>query len=504
MTSRAPSAQHEAEASQRRDQRVLVALVVGALTVSVSSTLGTPLIPTIAEAQQVSLETAQWMLTVTLLVGAVITPVLGRLGDGARRKQLLEVTLGSVVLGAVVAATATSFPQLLIGRGLQGIGYGTVPLAIALARELLDGEQQRRAIATLSITVAVGAGLGFPVTGLIAQHSDFRGAFWFAAAFATAALVLVHRILPPSTVEGSDVHLDLLGAGLLGTGLASLLLAISKASSWGWSQPSTLGLAVFATAVLGVWAVVELRTEHALVDLRLAANRAVLGANLTAVLVGAGMYLGLALVNRLVQTPTSMGYGFGASLVVTGLVLLPLSAGSLVSQPLARALATRFGMRIVLPTGCLVVGAAMAYSAVAHDHLGQLVVLTALLGVGVGTTFAAMPALIVAAVPDERTGSAMSLNQVLRSVGGAVGSALAATVLAAHTPGGERFPAEVAFRSAFGLGAAVCVAGMVVSLAVLPRGLAAGAASSRVALLMEESAAGAGVGPATFDGEDTS
>jgi MFS family permease len=127
-----------------------------------------------------------------------------------------------------------------------------------------------------------------------------------------------------------------------------------------------------------------------------------------------------------------------------------------------------------------------------------------LLGVGVGTTFAAMPALIVAAVPDERTGSAMSLNQVLRSVGGAVGSALAATVLAAHTPGGERFPAEVAFRSAFGLGAAVCVAGMVVSLAVLPRRLAAGAASSRVALLMEESAAGAGVGPATFDGEDTS
>src|ERR1700759_2876700 len=97
--------------------RLLIAtLVLAAMTVSVQSTLGTPLIPTIAREQHVSLEAAQWMLTLTLLVGVVATPVLGRLGDGARRELVL---LGAALAGSVVAATASSFPQLLAGRGLQ-------------------------------------------------------------------------------------------------------------------------------------------------------------------------------------------------------------------------------------------------------------------------------------------------------------------------------------------------------------------------------------------------
>ncbi len=479
----------------------VAALVVAALTVSVTSTLGTPLIPTIAESKGVSLETAQWMLTITLLVGAVVTPILGRLGDGSRRRRLLQVTLGSVGVGAIVAATAGSFPQLLVGRALQGIGYGTVPLAIALAREILAGEQQRRAIATLSITVAVGAGLGFPVTGMIAQYADYHAAFWFAAVFAAAALALVTMKLPDGAGNGSGVRLDVPGAVLLGVGLAALLLAVSKGASWGWGEPSTIGLLVSAAVAFVAWAMVEWRTPHALVDLRLCAQRPVLGANVTAVLVGVGMYQGLALVNRLAQTPTSQGYGFSASLVVTGLVLLPLSLGSLASQPLARVVADRVGMRLVLAAGCAVVGVSLAYSAVSHDHLGQLALLTLLLGVGVGTTFAAMPALIVASVPEHRTGSAMSLNQVLRTVGGALGSALAATVLSADTPAGSKFPAEGAFSTAFWIGAGACAAGLVVALAILPRFAAEAPGGPELDLLMEESAAGAGIGPSTFDGE---
>ncbi len=172
------------------------ALVFAGLTVSVMSTLGTPLIPTIAEAQHVSLETAQWMLTVTLLVGAIATPVLGRLGDGPQRRTVLIFTLASTLVGSIVAATSSAFPQLLVGRALQGIGYGTVPLAIALVREHADGERQRSGIATLSITVAVGAGLGFPVTGLIAQLLDFHAAFWFGAIFAVGSTLAVLAFVP--------------------------------------------------------------------------------------------------------------------------------------------------------------------------------------------------------------------------------------------------------------------------------------------------------------------
>lgn len=481
--------------------RVMTSLIVAALTVSLTSTLGTPLIPTIAESQGVSLATAQWLLTITLLVGAVVTPVLGRLGDGAQRSRMLQLTLGAVVVGSLLAGTANTFVQLLIGRAIQGIGYGTVPLAIALAREHLRGDQQRQAIAALSITVAVGAGLGFPVTGMIAEYADYHAAFLFAALFGGVAVVLVNRHVPKSVSTQPPIRLDLAGAILLGISLASFLLAVSKGSAWGWSEPSTVGL-LLAGAVFGaIWVLVELRTPHALVDLRLSTQRPVLGANVTAVLVGIGMYQGLALTNRLAQTPTSEGYGFSASLVMTGLILLPLSVGSVVSQPLARAVADRFGLRTVLACGCGVVGVSLAVTAVSHAHLIQLAILSVLLGVGVGTTFAAMPALIVASVPEHRTGSAMSLNQVLRTVGGALGSALAATVLAADTPPGRRFPGEGAFTTAFGVAGLACLCALVAAIALVPGGGAGRAGNDDLDLLMGESGAGAGIGPSAFDGE---
>jgi hypothetical protein len=134
---------------------------------------------------------------------------------------------------------------------------------------------------------------------------------------------------------------------------------VSKAETWGWGAAPTVGLLGGGAAVLAAWAALELHTPEPLVDLRLARVRTVLCANAAAVLIAMGMYVGMALVNRLVQTPTDTGYGFGASLVTTGLLLLPLSAGSLISQPLARRGADRFGMRVALAAGAALVGSTL-------------------------------------------------------------------------------------------------------------------------------------------------
>src|SRR4051812_18426796 len=468
--------------------RVLIAtLVLAGMTVSVQSTLGTPLIPTIAREQDVSLEAAQWMLTLTLLVGVVATPVLGRLGDGARREKVLLGTLAATLAGAVVAATADGFPQLLVGRGLQGIGYGTVPLCIALAREHLGGEAQRSAIATLSISVAVGAGLGFPVTGLIAQDLDFHAAFWFGAVVSASALTVAAVNLPRAKTAHQHVPLDVPGAVLLGGGLGAVVLAVSKAETWGWGATATVSLLAAGAAALAVWVVLELRVAHPLVDLRLARIRTVLCANVAAVLMAMGMYVGMALVNRLVQTPTQTGYGFGASLVTTGLLLLPLSAGSLISQPLARRLSDRFGPRTALAAGAALVAATLLALAADHHALWEIAAVTCLLGVGVGSTFALMPALIVASVPADRTGSATSLNQVLRSAGGSFGSALGITLLTAHTAAHAPFPEDSGYSAAFLTGGVMCLAAAAITLLLLPN--ARRRLDERTQLLMEESAA---------------
>jgi predicted MFS family arabinose efflux permease len=110
------------------------ALIYGALSTAIVSSLGMMLVPTISREMDVPLSTAQWMLTVNLLVGAIATPIMGRLSDGAHKKPLLLWSLLIILVGSIVAAVAPNFTIFLIGRALQGLTYGIVPVTIALAR----------------------------------------------------------------------------------------------------------------------------------------------------------------------------------------------------------------------------------------------------------------------------------------------------------------------------------------------------------------------------------
>ncbi|MDP9116486.1 MAG: MFS transporter, partial [Actinomycetota bacterium] len=161
------------------------------------SSLGSPLIPTIATSYGVSLGTAQWSLTITLLTGAIMLPVVGRLGDGPWRLQVLLASLGVLVVGSVLGALPVqAFVLLLIGRGMQGIGIAMLPLAMSVARDHLEPARARSTMATLSVTTVVGVGLGYPLTGLIAQHLNFLACFWIASLIGVVALVLCAMVLP--------------------------------------------------------------------------------------------------------------------------------------------------------------------------------------------------------------------------------------------------------------------------------------------------------------------
>jgi MFS family permease len=200
-------------------------------------------------------------------------------------------------------------------------------------------------------------------------------------------------------------------------------------------------------------------------------------------------------VTEYVQTPREAGYGFSASVVVAGLSLVPFSITSVASSRLLPQLTALVGRRGVLPVGCLVVALAGAFFATFHTALWQAFVMMAILGAGLGATFAAIPGLVVGAVPETETGSAMGFYQVVRYVGFSLGSALAASILAGHTPAGQHLPGEAGYTLVFWVGVAICVAAAALAW-VLP---ARGAARARTAdLLGEEDGelAGAGlVGP---------
>lgn len=413
-------------------------LVFLGMVVAVVSSLGAPLIPTIALVDHVSLAEAQWSLTITLVVGAVATPALGRLGDGPRRREVILGSLAVVVAGCVLAALPLGFLALVLGRALQGAGLGLTPLAIAVARDALAPDRARSAIALLSITTVAGVGLGYPLTGFVAQSFGVSAGFWFGAGVAALALLAAAAVVPTSR-HRLPRRFDGRGALLLGCALAGLLLALSEAAAWGWFSARLLVVTGVAVAVLLGWVRHERTAPSPLIELRLVAQRGVFTADLVALLTGLTMYLLVSLVTRFVQTPASAGYGFGSSIVVTGLVLLPFSLASLSASRLTPILGRR-APAAVLPVGGLVLLLGALTFALVRHALWEVVVAMSVTGLGVGVIFAALPGLIVRAVPPEETGSAMSFNQVLRYVGYSAGSALSATVLAAHTPIGQRLP----------------------------------------------------------------
>jgi MFS family permease len=441
-------------------------LVFVGTVVAVISSLGAPLVPAIAAADDVPVSAAQWSLTVTLLVGAVATPVVGRLGDGPRRRAVVLSVLGLVVLGGVLAALPLGLGALVAGRGLQGFGLGLTPLAIAIARDALTGQRARSTVAALSITTVAGLGLGYPLTGLVAELGGVHAAFWFGAAIAALALLAAWRVLPASPAVPAR-RLDLPGALLLGAGLACGLLALSQGEGSGWGSVPVVGLAAVAAVALAAWVWWELRTATPLVDLRLARGRTAATAHTAALLVGLANYLLLSSVTLLAQDPEPSG--FGVSVVVSGLVLTPFSLAGVVAGRLARVLAERVSPRAVLPTGALVQAAALLLFALSRSQLWLLFVVMAVAGLGVACCFAALPGLVVAAVPASETGSAMSVNQVLRYVGFSTGSALTATLLEAATPAGAAAPAAWGYTVVALVGCAVAVVTAVVTWVLPPR-----------------------------------
>ena len=450
-----------------RGRALVPVLMFMGMVVAVVSSLGAPLIPSIAVDYNVSVGGAQWSLTIALLVGAVTAPILGRLGDGPDRRRVMLGTLGLVVLGSVLAALPLSYAALLVGRGMQGVGLGLMPLAMTLARDHLPEARSRSTVGILSITASAGVGLGYPLTGLFADHWGLHAPFWFGAAISGIALLLAAVVLPGSS-HLKRRPLDGIGAVLLSAGLIALLLCLSEGEAWGWTSGRLLLLALGAALILATWVRHELRTTFPLVNLRLMRNRAVLTANTTGLFAGLGMYMLLPLVTRYVQAPAATGYGFGVSVVVAGLVLLPFSIASVSASRLLPTVAQRLGRRMVLPLGSLFLAASMVIFLFARTELWESFLIMGIAGLGTGLIFAAVPGLIVRSVPAAETGSALGVNQVIRQIGFSIGSALGAAVLTGHTVALDTLPTDAGYSVSALIGLALCLLTAVLSF-VLPR-----------------------------------
>lgn len=444
--------------------RFLAALIVAVgLLVAVVGSLGAPLITAVARHYDVSLAAAQWTLTIALLSGAVTTPVIGRLGSGPHRRAVVLGTLAVVVAGSVLTVLSLPFAALLVGRAGQGVGLGLTALMMATARDHLAEQRAGATIALLSVASTAGIGVGYPLAGLLTDLGGVRAAYALGLAATALALVAAAAVLPPAPPRPGG-RVDLPGAVLLTLALLALLLVISQTDLW--RHHPGVAAAVLAVAVLlfTAWGYVETRADRPLVDLRLLRHPAVAAANLVMLTGGIGMYLLLSLITRYVQTPAGAGYGFGLDTFQAGLVLVPFSVLGFAAGRLLPRLSGRFAARVLLAGSTAVVLAAFLLFALARDHLVEPLLAMSVLGLGVGAFSAAMPAVILAATPAQETASAMSVNQVVRSVGFSIGSALGGLVLAAYTSDAVPAPAGYAAAAWVGVGTSVATLALIAVL----------------------------------------
>lgn len=454
-----------APSSTVTEPRFLVAsLVFTALVVAAIGSLGAPLITSVAMTLDVSLANAQWTLTITLLSGAIATPVLGRLGTGPHRRGTILTTLAVVVTGSVVTVLPLPFAWLLIGRAAQGVGLGLTALMMAVARDHLPAERATSTIAWVSVASTIGIGIGYPLAGLLTELGGMRAAYGIgvlvtAAAFVAALCTIPH---PP---RGRSAPVDVVGAALLGIGLLLVLLLASETILWTEHLKLASSLGVAAVLVLCIWVIYERRTAAPLVDMSLFRHPATAGANAAMFIGGIGMYLLLTLITRYAQTPQSAGYGFGLSTFTAGLVLVPFSVFGFAAGKLTPRLRERIGAPLVLASSAAIVFSACSVFAVARTDVVELLAAMAILGFGVGSFSAAMPGVILAITPQNETSSAMSANQVVRSVGFSLGSAIGGLTLTAGITA-DPFPSDSAYTGAAAIGAAFMAVTAVVCIAL--------------------------------------
>lgn len=459
--------------SDARERFLLPALVLATTTTAISGSLGAPLVPEVALTEGVSIPDAQWTLTAALLSGAIAVPILGRLGNHRYRRPVLIGAVVAAVVGTFIAALPLGFSGIMVGRVLQGISLGATPVAIALARNVLPAAKQASALSLLSVSVVVGAGLGYPIASFFATVWGLSAAYWFGFAVSILTLGAVLLTVPAATDAGPEPRLDWPGAVVLSIGSAALLLAVTQGEQWGWAALPVLAVAV---AALGLWGRRSLRIPNPLVDLRLAVRPGVLAPNLITLLAGIGVYMLMSIVVVVVQAPVANG-GFAQTPFIAGLLMVPYSFASFFGSRVNVLLVRRVPQDLLLPIGCAFYAAALVLVAFAHTEMWTLVLAMLIAGLGSGSTFAAMPGLVFRHASPLESGSAMSTNQLLRSFGFAAGSAAGAAVLGLFIAPGEVHPESLGFVVTALAGAGLLVVGLVVSLVLGLREVRAGRAT---------------------------
>ncbi|WP_217924010.1 MFS transporter [Miltoncostaea oceani] len=455
---------------------LLLALTVAGGSFALMQAVVVPALPELQRDLDSTTAWVAWTVSIYLLSASVATPLLGRLGDQYGKDRMLLVTLAIFTVGSILSIFAWDITSLIVFRAIQGVGGAVYPLCFSIIRDEMPPKRMGVAMGLISAMLGVGGGLGLVMSGIIVDNGSWRILFVVGAVIGLIAMGLVRAAVPPSPSR-ARASLDIPGALLLSAGLICVLVALTESRSWGWGSPLQMSVLGAGLVILVLWGWIESRTAQPLVDMRMMARRPVLFTNLAALFCGFTMYAIFTVLPLFAQMPSGLPvdaqalvtYGFGASVTVSALYLIPGALVMLPAGPYGGVLGRQIGFKYALAIGLLVTAIGSAMLAAIHAEPWQLMLGYAVGAAGVAVAFGAMPKLIADAVSPTETGIATGMNTVVRTVGSAIGAQAAITLLASDTIAGTDIPAEGGFSTSLWLGAAAALVAALLALGISPR-----------------------------------
>ena len=463
------------ERAQQRSTLYWVGIIAILVLLSEQTLFGilliTPILPSIALTYHTT-EIA-WVVTLFSLVGAALSPLLGKLADLYGKKRMLSMVALVAGIGSLISAVSPSFGVLLAGRALAGLGMVFLPLAYMLMRDTFPKRLLPMAIAVATSGSGIATLIGPYTAGQMAEHLGVRSVFWLVTVITVAGGLLTWLLVPESPVRTRE-RLDWLGALLLTAGVGGILYAVSQSSAWGWGSPRTAGLLAGSVLLLALWFWWQTRCSHPLIGLRLLRSRPVLTVITAAALATMVNAVVGSLAPTLLQTPDSkFGTGLGLSPSTAALYIMPAGAAIVLSGFIVGWTGRRVGFRNYVVAGATLVGVCSVVLAFNHSTVLAICLLQIPIGLGLAHA-AASSNLIVLAVPPDQGAVASGTNATISSLVSAIVIQVCFVILGGHVVavvGFEPVYSSGAWTAVFLIGGAFSLVGAVVALAI-PHGRA--------------------------------
>lgn len=420
-----------------------------------------PLLPLIGKDLHVSPASASWLVTASLLSGAICLAVLTRLADLIGKRAVVIICLVLVLAGSILGWIATSLTMLIVARVLMGAVLPMLALPEAIAADTMPRERAQVTIGAIHAGTGIGIAGGLLLGALAgAGEASWRTFFIVGVVASVIGIVATLATVPESPVRASG-KLDVLGATLLSAGLIGLLLAFSEGPTWGWDSLAVLAVGLGGLALLVAWWFSERIVANPLISVQHLVRPDIRIPYAITFFIAFGIYGALTAITRIAQMPTETGFGYGFSTLQVAWYAIPQAVGSVVGLVIIRRMAPR-GRRVeALALGAGLVVLSFVVFGVFTRRPGLTMAGLLIDSAGLATTLAVTQIVIVRAVSPVETGIALGLSVVLYAIGNTVGSAVLGVLFKSHAIGHTPLPSLAAFRWGFalsGLAGAVALA----------------------------------------------